>query len=166
MVDLTYRPPCADDFDGIHETASHWSVVRQLGSWPWPPDPDFTRKRCQPYEGEGFVLSIFADGTYAGGIAVTTGELGYSLSPKFHRMGIGTRAVRYALTRAFDAYDWPELKASCWHDNVASNRLLTKSGFQHWQSHYEHSVARRVPTLVYQFRLPRARWDSLSNSAQ
>ena len=166
MVELTFRPPTLEDFDGMHETGSHWSVVRQLGSWPWPPDPNFTRSRCKPYDGEGFVLTILADGVYAGGVAVTGKELGYSISPRFHGKGIGTRAARHAISRAFADYDWPELQACCWHDNIASKRLLEKSGFVHWQTHYDPSFARRRPVLLYRFRLSRARWDSLSNAAQ
>jgi len=54
MYDLTYRDVDSDDFDVIHKMASDWNIVRQLGSWPWPPDPAYSKRRSEPYTGNGF----------------------------------------------------------------------------------------------------------------
>lgn len=51
---VTYRAVRPQDFDALHALVSLWDVTRNLGSWPWPPDPEFTAKRCQPFEGDGF----------------------------------------------------------------------------------------------------------------
>ncbi len=165
MADLTYRALREADFDDVHAMVSHWSVARQLGRWPWPPQPAFTRGRCKPYEGNGFVWAVCIDDRVIGSMAVTDRELGYTFAPEVHGRGIGTRVARDAIAKAFADYDWPMLYASVWHDNPASAAILGKFGFVHWQTHYTRSPA-RLPTLVHQFRLPRSTWDSLRTAAQ
>lgn len=166
MSDLTYRAIAPDDFEAVHAIASHWSVVRQLGSWPWPPAPDFTRTRCTPYKGEGFVWAVCQDHQLIGTIGATEGIIGYMFAPAVHGQGIGTRVARDAIAKAFEVCDWSVLVASTWHDNPASAAVLRKCGFQHWQTHYERSVVRRIPTLLHQHRLTRTRWDRLRTVAQ
>lgn len=165
MVDLTYRALRTGDFDDVHAMVSHWSVVRQLGRWPWPPQPNFTRGRCRPYDGEGFVWGVCVDDRVIGSMAVTKGELGYMFAPEVQGQGIATRAARDAIAKAFANYAWPILYASVWHDNPASAAILRKLGFVHWQTHYTRSPA-RLPTLVHQYRLPRQVWDRLRTAAQ
>ena len=165
MVEITYRFPNADDFPQIHAMVSHWSVVSQLGRWPWPPQEAFTLSRCKPYEGRGFVWAVCIDDRAVGTMAVTNGELGYMFSPEVHGKGIATQAARVAIAKAFDDYGWPVLKASVWEDNPASAAVLRKCGFTHWQTHYTRSPA-RLPTLVHQYSLTRAAWDRLRTAPQ
>lgn len=160
MPDLTYRRLNEDDFDALHGVVSVWSVVRQLGRWPWPPEPAFTRSRCKPYEGNGFVWGVCRDGQLVGSIGVTDAEIGYMFGKDVHGAGIGTQAVRDAVAHAFAEYEWDTLKARTWHDNPASGAVLSKCGFQHWQTAYEASFVRRAPTLTHYFRLPRAQWTA------
>ena len=164
-ADLTYRALNADDFDDMHAMVSHWSVVRQLGRWPWPPEPGFTRGRCKPYDGEGFVWGVCINDRVVGSMAVTKGELGYMFAPEVQGRGIATQAARDAIAKAFADCDWPILYASVWHDNPASAAVLRKCGFTHWQTHYTRSPA-RLPTPVHQYRLPRPVWDRLRTTAQ
>ena len=165
MAELTYRDVRPADFDDLHKIVSHWSVVRQLGRWPWPPDLAFTRSRSRAYEGDGFVWAVCIQDRLCGTMAVTNGELGYMFAPEVHRKGYATQAARNAIATAFAEYDWPILKASVWHDNPASGAVLRKCGFVHWQTHFTRSPA-RFPTLVHKYRLPRATWDRLSTFAQ
>lgn len=166
MANLTYRTINADDFDALHGIVSHWPVVRQLGGWPWPADPTFTRGRCKPYKGKGFVHGVCLNGKFIGSMAVTGGELGYMFAPDGYGQGIATRAASDAITQAFADYDWPELRAGCWHDNPASARVLEKCGFTHWQSRYEHSKARGYPVTTHHYRLTRAAWQRLRTAPQ
>ena len=166
MDELTYRDIRPDDFDAVHDYASQWTVVRQLGSWPWPPKPEFTRSRCQPYAGEGFVWAVCIGTELAGTIGATSGQIGYTFAPRFHRQGIGSRAAKYAVTKAFETYDWDFLYASAWYDNPGSDAVLRKCGFRHWQTHFEASIARGVPTLLRQYRLTRSDWHRLRSTAQ
>ncbi|MBQ2263191.1 MAG: GNAT family N-acetyltransferase [Loktanella sp.] len=166
MADLTYRPPQASDFEAMHAIVSDWSVVRQLGSFPWPAAPDFTRQRCRAYGGQGFVWAICRDDQMIGTVAVTRGELGYKLAPGEQGKGIMTRACSDAINHGFAQWDWPCLTASVWWDNAASAKVLRRCGFIHWQTRYHHSIARRSPTLLHDYRLTRADWEDLRSAAQ
>jgi RimJ/RimL family protein N-acetyltransferase len=165
MVDLTYRDLRPADFDDLHEIVSHWSVVRQLGGWPWPPVPEHTRVRCKPFDGNGFVWAICQDDRLCGVVGVTGGDLGYMLSPAHHGKGIMSQATHAAVAHAFATSEFDHLTGSTWFDNAPSYRLLQKLGFAHWQSRYMHAKARARPTLVYHQRLSRLTWDRLSTAA-
>ena len=78
MADLTYRDMRADDFADLHALVSYWSVTRQLGSWPWPAQTDFTKSRCRPCKGAGFVWAICLHDRLIGTLGVTGGNLGYT----------------------------------------------------------------------------------------
>ncbi|MEL6682282.1 MAG: GNAT family N-acetyltransferase [Pseudomonadota bacterium] len=166
MVDLTYRNIRESDFGNLHAMVSHWSVTRQLGGWPWPADPAFTRSRSKAYEGDGFVWAICAGDQLIGTIGVTNGDLGYMLHPTYHGQGIMTRATRKAVDHAFETQDRDHLTGSTWYDNPTSARVLAKLGFVHWQTCYIHSKARGLPTLVHHRRLTRADWDRLRSAQQ
>ena len=153
----TLRDMRPEDFDALWDLASRWEVVRQLGGFRWPPDADNIRQRCRPYTGEGFVWAICRDDRLIGTVGVTHGDLGYALHPAHHGQGIGARAARIAVDRAF-AEGRTVLSASTWHDNPASHRLLRRLGFVHWQTHFAHSVARKRPCLLRRYRLDRADW--------
>ncbi|PXW70430.1 RimJ/RimL family protein N-acetyltransferase [Loktanella sp. PT4BL] len=163
--DLTYRALGADDFAALHAMASDWSIVRQLGRWPWPAQEAFTRSRCKPYAGHGFVRAVCLDGRLIGTMAVTGGELGYMFAPDVQGRGIATKAARDAIAHAFDDYDFAALKATVWVDNAGSAAVLRKCGFTLWQTYYDQSPS-RLPTLTHSYRLSRDTWDRLRTAAQ
>lgn len=168
MAEITYRNLRPSDFADVHSYASLWPVVRQLGGWPWPPSEAFTRSRCQPYDkGPGFVWAVCLDARVMGTVGVTAGPgspghmLGYTFHPDAHGQGIGSRAARDAVAHAF-ATD-PELstiRASTWHDNPASHRILLRLGFRQWQTRFVPSPARGVPNLCRHYKLRRTDWPS------
>ena len=94
---LTYRAMGPDDATALHAIVSQWEVVRQLGSWPWPADSDFTLSRAIPYGGDGFVWGIFLNDVMIGNIAITTGELGYFIDPAHQRRGYAREALAFAI---------------------------------------------------------------------
>ena len=153
----TYRPLRESDLDALHAIVSDWDVVRQLGSWPWPPDRTLSASRARPYAGDGFVWAICRHGRMIGTVGVTNGELGYMLHPDFHRQGIMRRAVARALEEGFSP-GRDTIHAGTWADNDASHALLLSFGFVHWQTTYDRQVARRAPVLGRWYRLTRARW--------
>ena len=124
---ISYRAVAPRDFDAMHGLVSLWEVARNLGSWPWPPDEDFTRARCEPFEGEGFCWGICADDVLIGTVGVVRGELGYMLHPDHHGQGIVQSAVRDALSHAFATLPLDEIHADIWADNFASRHILTRS---------------------------------------
>ena len=163
---LTYRPIQADGFDQMHAVVSDWGVVRQLGGWPRPPQPDFTRGRCKPYAGDGFVCAICHDDLLVGTVALTRGELGYFMHPTHAGRGIMSATVDKAIATGFVDEGRALLTASTWIDNAASHHLLTKRGFVHYRSEYIRSKARGFPVMVRQYRLTRDTWDRLRTGAQ
>ncbi|PJI91781.1 RimJ/RimL family protein N-acetyltransferase [Yoonia maricola] len=166
MVSLAYRPLNPNDFDAVHAIASDWSVVRQLGNWPWPPNEAFTMGRIAPYDGEGFVWAVFLAEKLIGTIGLSPKGLGYMYASGWSGRGIATKAAMDVIAFGFKTYDWTEVRASTWIDNPASAAVLRKCGFTHWQTHYEASLARGIPTLIQQHRLSRATWDRLRTAPQ
>ena len=162
MPDLTFRPLEPGDFADVHAYASLWPVVRQLGGWPWPPSEAFTRSRCKPYgKGDGFVWGVVRDGHVIGSVGITGGNLGYTFHPDAHGQGIGTQAARAAISHAFASDPaLANLRATTWHDNLPSHRLLLSLGFRQWQTRFEHSRARGLPVLARHYRLARSDWDA------
>ena len=165
MAEFQTRPVAPEDWSDLHRMATHWPVVRQMGSWPWPTSEAFTRSRSGPYRGRGFVWAIVREGRTVGTVAVTGDELGYMLHPDAQGQGIMRRAVAQALAAAFDDPERTRVVASVWWDNPASASLLERAGFEHWQTAYVRGAV-RYPTPTRFFRLSRARWQRLSAAAQ
>ena len=161
MTKLTYHEFAPEDFDAMMALASDWDIVRQLGRWAWPADPEQVRFYCIPFDGDGLNWTIKENGVFAGRIGVTSGNLGYTLAKFAHGRGIATAASVFAITQAFDLLGLSEITGSTWVDNPASARVLQKLGFVHWQTHYQYARARRIPTIVHQHRLTRSAWDRL-----
>ncbi len=139
---LTYREMLTHDAPALHGLVSQWQVTRQLGSFPWPADPQFSTMRAQPYQGEGFVWGIFLNGQFVGWVAITGCELGYMIDPTHHRQGYAREAVIFAMHHA----NLPRVEAQVWDDNFASLSLLIKCGFVVEQSTTHLSKARGAVT--------------------
>ncbi|MEJ6401826.1 GNAT family N-acetyltransferase [Yoonia sp. 2307UL14-13] len=166
MNDITYRPLQPADADALHDIVSDWEVVRQLGSWPWPPDRAFTESRCKPYEGDGFVWGIFDGDALIGTMGVTDGDLGYCLKKSHWGRGIATHVGMRAVEKAFADPDVTRITASAWHDNAASDRVLTKLSFSLLSEKLQHAKARDEPTRCYKYLLTRTHWDGLRSRGE
>ena len=156
---LTYRSLYPTDALALHEVVRHWEVTRMLGpKWPWPADPAFTATRARPYHGDGFAWGVFREGALIGTVAVTAGELGYSLRPDQHRQGLMFEACTTALTRAFGEMALPSVAASVWADNAGSLALLRKLGFVVTGENIDTSPARPDPSPGFDLRLTAGDW--------
>ena len=155
---MTFRSLQATDLDALHAIVSHFDVVRQLASYPWPPDREFTRTRAQPYAGRGFVWGAFQQGRLIGTVAVTGDELGYMFTPETWGHGLATEAGATALGRAFENPDLQEVTASAWDDNLTSLSLLQKLGFRELRRTVEKSKARKVESGLVHMALSRTNW--------
>jgi RimJ/RimL family protein N-acetyltransferase len=148
------------DAADLHELVRHWDVTRQLGpSWPWPADPAYSATRSVPYAGAGFVWGIVQGPRLIGTVAVTNAELGYSLHPDFWGQGLVTEACQTALKTAFSDPALAEIKAGVWADNLGSQRVLAKLGFQRVGDHIEHSPSRPDGSPGYDLLLTRQAWQ-------
>ena len=161
MLDLTYHEMAPDDFEPLMALASDWTVVRQLGRWKWPACEGQVRQFCKFFEGEGFIWTIKHGDVWAGRVGITEGNLGYTLVRAVHGLGIATQASAHAIEHYFATTDCDIITADTWIDNPASQRVLEKLGFQHWQTCYIRSVARGYPVPVRKSRLTRADWQRL-----
>ena len=162
---LSYRSLQTVDFEALHAIGSDWSVVRQLGSWPWPPERAFTAVRARPYTGDGFVWGMFLHGVMIGTVSVTAGVFGYSLLQAHWRQGYGREAATTALNHAFARPGLAQITASVWADNDASCSLLRSLGFVEIKRGTEMSKARRVESSLIDMALNRADWPAPPGSA-
>jgi RimJ/RimL family protein N-acetyltransferase len=154
---MTYRNLWPVDLPALHRIVSHWDVVRQLASYPWPADLAFTRTRAWPYCGRGFVWGAFLSGRLVGTVAVTDDELGYMLSPEVWGQGLATEACRLAIDHAFAA-GRDHLIAGVWADNAGSLALLAKLGFRVTDNDLTLNTARGETVAGHWLRLDRGDW--------
>ena len=142
------RPPRAADH-------AAWSVLRDgsrdyLQPWePAWPDDDLTkaafRRRLSIYAremelGNAWPFFVFIDEgrTLVGAVTLSnvrrgvaeTGTLGYWIGRPFAGRGHTTAAVRGVVGFAFDRVKLHRLEAACLPTNLASRRVLEKSGFR------------------------------------
>lgn len=127
---LILRPLGPQDFDAVWEIVSDEGIVRQLMSWPWPADEDYTRSRLVNAQASaGLVSAITRDGETLGMIGCTGGSLWYALRRSAWGQGIATEAARGKIARAFADPSVTRLIAGTWDDNPASAKILTRLGF-------------------------------------
>ena len=155
---LTCRPMQAADADALHTLHSDWAIVRQLGSWPWPPEHDFVTLRARPYGGDGFVWGVFLAGKLVGTFGFTDGVIGYSLTQDLWGQGFGTELLATGLDHGFRNHPRAEVTASVWCDNPASQALLRRMGFRWVEQTVEMSKARKVEVGLEHFTLTHADW--------
>ncbi len=144
---IVMRLPVLDDFQ-------QWSDLRhqsQIFLQPWEPvwtENELTkssfRRRVKFYEkqrleGGSFCFLIFdgKTGSLVGGLNMTQVRrgviqscvLGYWIGECYASQGYMTRAVRLVCDFAFDAQGLHRVEAACLLDNIASVKLLRKTGF-------------------------------------
>jgi ribosomal-protein-alanine N-acetyltransferase len=134
---------------------SEWALLREksrefLGPWEpiWPAD-DLTRgafrRRLKRYaedqrSDQAYSFFIFSkiDGVLVGGITLSNvrrgvaqaGSIGYWMGAPYARQGLMSVALRALIPFSFATLHLHRLEAACITTNVASIRLLEKSGFQ------------------------------------
>ena len=165
---LTFRHGTSADVEAMHEIVSHWDVVKNLGSWPYPADHGYTTNRIvnQPDRNRGLVGIIRVGDEIIGGMGVVEGDLGYLFGRSAWGKGYATEMGRRLVAYAFDSYAWPQLTSEAHVDNPASGRVLEKIGFEEAGTAMLGCVARGCDVESRQFILTRERWDALRNSRQ
>jgi len=144
---VTLRTPQMTDF-------TEWAALRELSRdfltpWEptWPAD-DLSRgafrRRLRRYaedlradQGYAFLIIRSADDVLIGGLTLANirrgvaqaGSVGYWMGLPFVRHGYMTAAVRAVIPFAFGTLRLHRLEAACIPTNVASIRLLEKTGF-------------------------------------
>lgn len=134
------RPWKASDLDSLVENANNPNIARFLRNlFPHP----YTRKdgeewieRISAMEKPN-ILSITVDGKGVGGIGIhpmsdvyfKNAEIGYWLGETHWNKGILSEAVPAMVKHAFENYDITRIYAGIYSPNLASMRVLEKSGF-------------------------------------
>ena len=159
MDNLELRKIDVSDFEAFHSMMSEYDVVKMTGSWPWPPDPDFTISRLvTPQAKSGAISAIVLDGQYIGQISVVNGELGYMLDKRHWGQGIATWALKEKLKLVFEGSNTAELSACIWIDNPASAAVLKKNGFVKTGDCEDYCKARDARLGLENFVLSRTDW--------
>jgi [ribosomal protein S5]-alanine N-acetyltransferase len=162
---------------------AEWAALREasrdfLTPWEptWPPD-DLTRasyrRRIRRYAEDqrsdlAYPLFVFrkSDNVLVGGLTLANirrgcaqaGNLGYWMGAAYARQGHMTAAVRLVIPFAFETLRLHRVEAACIPANVASIRLLEKTGFRRegfareylcidgaWQDHLLYARLRHDP---------------------
>lgn len=159
MDELSLRNFKDSDFEAFHASMSDFDVVKMTASWPWPPEPAFTKSRMVTRQAKsGQVQVIDLDGEYIGQAAVVRGELGYMLAKPHWGKGIVSWAVKEVLTVAFENTDTSLIKASVWAGNPASEAVLMKFGFVKTGSAEDFCKPRGEICMGSDFELTREAW--------
>lgn len=98
---------------------------------------------------DGYVLAVNLDGRIIGSAAVWTtsasdgaGEMGYTLHPHHWGQGYATEVARLLLRMGFERLGFERVAATCDPENVASARVLEKTGLRFEGRLRENVVAR------------------------
>ena len=150
-----------DDFDAFHALVSDYDVVKMLGTWPYPADPEFTRMRMTtPEVKAGMVNIVEVDGKLAGSVAIVKGGLGYMLGKSFWGQGIGSWATKVKVANEFRETDIEKIEAGAWDDNPASAKVLLKNGFRKTGELTDFCKARDCDMTSHEFVLTRDTWNA------
>jgi [ribosomal protein S5]-alanine N-acetyltransferase len=137
---LLLRPSIADDIPQIVPLLNNFDVSKNLARVPYPYTEDDARTflvrgaedraRGQAYP---FALTLRSDGRVIGGCGLRLQdngvfELGYWLGKPYWGQGYASEGARRVAAFAFKDLKAPTLKASWFHDNPASGRVLEKLG--------------------------------------
>ncbi len=149
----------ADDFDAFHALVSDYDVVKMLGTWPYPADPEFTRMRMNTPEAQaGMVNVVECDGQLAGTIGLVNGGIGYNFAKPFWGRGLATWAARTKIRQGFLEYGLDKITAGAHQLNPASAAVLMKSGLRKVGEDTAYCKARDRELSGDRFELSRADW--------
>ena len=137
---LVLRPPAPADRDWIAESCADPFIQRWLPNLPSPyqlADADWwldhTRKRWEDRTAATFVVCDAASGDRLGVIDVRLGEVpdvGYWLAPEGRGRGAMTRALLLVTGYAFEERGLEQLDLYTLPENVASQRVAERAGFE------------------------------------
>lgn len=164
---LMMRQNQPGDVDPMHAIASDFDVVKNLASWPWPPDRAFTERRCGGARdtAEGFVGAVCKNGVIIGGMGIHSGGMGYMFARDHWGKGYATEMGRILIDHCMITYDWDNIKADVMQDNPASARVLEKLGFENQGECMCECAARGADVPAFDYLLTRSRWHALRTAA-
>ena len=140
---LTLRHWREDDAECLYQFAKNPNIGPIAG---WPPHQSvedslniiktvFIRKECYAVVYDGIPIGcaeilLHPDTNHWWGDGAA--ELGYWIAEKYQKRGFATEACSALIERAFDELDVREIYATYRTENIASERLLKKLGFEYF----------------------------------
>ncbi len=123
----------------VNCSEQYWEFVRKLRTNPLNQEGFFTYAEITPEQQNEFMSKnqwnykiCLVNGEPAGYVGILEGhEITYCVSPEFHGKGIGTFMIKEYAPR------WAEVDAYVKVDNIASQRVFEKLGFEK-QIYYKH----------------------------
>ena len=130
-----------DDLDCLVRNANNFNIAKFMTNEFPHPYTNENGKAFIEFATKDNPIHIFAidiNGQAIGGIGIhlqsdlhgKNAELGYWLGETFWRQGIITRAINEIIDFAFKTYDINRIFARPFETNIASQRVLEKSGFK------------------------------------
>ncbi len=139
-MNFILRPWKMSDLENLVNYANNTAIARFMtNQFPYP----YTREKgitfiqnCMSHNPTQ-IYAIVVDSVAAGGIGIhpqtdiqiKNAELGYWLAEPYWGKGIATRAVKEMITYGFETFDITRIFARPFGNNIASQRVLEKSGF-------------------------------------
>ena len=132
---IVLRPWNGDDAAAVHEACQDPEIQRWISVIPRP----YTREHAHAFvtgaEPGRRQLAIVEDGRVVGAMALRTtergtGRIGYWCVSDERGRGIATRALRRLCRHALEELGFERLELLADPDNVASQRVAAKAGFQ------------------------------------
>ncbi|HEX9349842.1 MAG TPA: GNAT family N-acetyltransferase [Gaiellaceae bacterium] len=161
---LILRPWKLDDAPAIAEACNDPEIARWLPIIPSPyGEEDAVSFIGQAHEswkrGEAYNFAILdaADGQLAGSIGVrvlrfSTGHFGYWVTREARGRGVATEALKTLCRWAVDSLDFKRLELLTDPENVASQRVAEKAGFEReglLRSSLEYRDGRRRDSIMF-----------------
>ncbi|HOP11519.1 MAG TPA: GNAT family N-acetyltransferase [Oscillospiraceae bacterium] len=152
---LTLRPPCMEDFEGVH---AYSSVPENVRFMVWGPNTEedtrnFLREAEEKWKADPIMEYEFAislkGGHVIGGCGIylnkerNTGMLGWILHRDFWHCGYMTEAANAMMKCGFETLGLHRIYATCNADNTASYRVMERLGMRR-EAHFIKNCFGRV----------------------
>ncbi|MBB4659317.1 GNAT family N-acetyltransferase [Parvularcula dongshanensis] len=135
---LVLRPPVLADAQALVAALDHRSVLRETESWAYPSGAGVFRARIEGFARQDprhdATFAICRSGVPVGLIGLHRRKrrvfgLGYMLSPRYAGRGLVTEAAGAVCAYGFERMKAEAIVANVFTDNLASRRVLEKTGF-------------------------------------
>jgi [ribosomal protein S5]-alanine N-acetyltransferase len=140
---LFLRPTRLEETQELIDLRRNRQVASWLISQPEPGDSEVRRKLLDWDGGTVIQLTAFREtsSSILGAARIDHGELSYYIDPAHWGQGYGSELVHAVCARAGDLLRWDRLTAVVRRDNIASRRILEKTGFlfgglEYWTGGY------------------------------
>lgn len=173
---LVLRAPHIEDIDALAHLANNAAIATMVARMPHPytakDAADFVRRTNIGEIGKCVYAITKADnGEFLGCCALepnpvddSTLELGYWLGEPYWNKGYATEAAHALIDMAFRTREWVgRIDARCRVTNIASRRVIQKSGFQFQGTGMVGNLAMGGTVPVEWYRLDRKTWLSLKS---